>query len=935
MLNGPGGIGARQGTCALMVLLTSVASWGMSPTAAGQESTGSNKSLEHSESNEIRALRTETSRTFQNPDGSHTLEVFATPIHYVVKRHWEEIDNALVPSQRPGYAYENAANAYKLLIPNDIASTPVRIEIGEEWLEFRPLGASGSPIVDGNRATFPSAIEDVDIIYEAGNAGVEELFRLPAPTSPNEFDFSLDTSPGLEPEAPDSGGVPLGTVGDHSVSFAPLIMYEEADESAQSGRVEFAVSEVAEGSTAPEMTVDAADAWLENAEREYPVIIDPPVEVTGPEDTKDCWIYEVDSGDCTTGAINLGKINGSARRGLAQFVLPDYLNTSIPINSATLTLYAKEAPSAFAVDVHRIANGWTECVTWTKRNKPGTGCSDAITRSWNSPGGDFIATPEASIGNISGTGFKHWPVTGVVKGWVSGLNQNHGFLLKVGSELAGRSVIFNSSDAVYPQDSKLPTLTIDIDPLDVSVASSTTGPRFTDWGYDIKNEAEATKMAQPKPPQVVGQPSVDGLAEKIFSQPDAEHPGRLGMDVLRIPIFAASHSQSGYSANLSAYDIKYADVVAAVKRAKAAKPNVRIFASLKLEGEQTLPEFARTLREQGDGDTAKEQLVKPAEYELLLRDFLAYMKTKSINIDVLGVDNEAYWNKAGITLAVHDTIADSLRADCANTTPPPFVCPTSFIGPEVFEPNKWIPTETTAVIQPVDWLDARWNNVDYRDAINIAGTHYYSKARDDAPATGVGSYVDALNRFADAANNTSRTTTLWDSEFHWNLDAPATPGGENEGMTEIDIAARGLISGFDHFDKGFQGIVWWDLIGPSSNTDTATIQSDLVRSTTDSFAVNAAGADGDTVLRFGSLNLRAFKSGTQMNLWAVNDSGTDKVRSIVIQGTTLPATAPATVTQWTSERKTMDNKSVTRDLALVMPAHSVTYLRVPNAYPAP
>lgn len=135
-----------------------------SPTASGQEAPGLTiPDSGEAEPEELVHLRTKSSRTFLDSEGDFVTEMFTEPIHYKDDGAWAEIDNTLIPSDRPGYAYENAANVYKLLIPEDIAEAPVRIEIGQEWIEFQPEGASGGPAVEGATATFESAIEDVDI----------------------------------------------------------------------------------------------------------------------------------------------------------------------------------------------------------------------------------------------------------------------------------------------------------------------------------------------------------------------------------------------------------------------------------------------------------------------------------------------------------------------------------------------------------------------------------------------------------------------------------------------------------------------------------------------------------------------------------------------------------------------------------------------------
>ena len=59
---------------------------------------------------EVPSLRTETSRTVQNPDGSFTAEVSSNAMNYKdATGGWQPINSQLVRSSTPGFAVENAA----------------------------------------------------------------------------------------------------------------------------------------------------------------------------------------------------------------------------------------------------------------------------------------------------------------------------------------------------------------------------------------------------------------------------------------------------------------------------------------------------------------------------------------------------------------------------------------------------------------------------------------------------------------------------------------------------------------------------------------------------------------------------------------------------------------------------------------------------------
>lgn len=54
---------------------------------------------------ELVGRRTQSSKTFRNPDGTVTTRLFSGPVHYRGRDgRWKEIDSSLVVADQPGYA---------------------------------------------------------------------------------------------------------------------------------------------------------------------------------------------------------------------------------------------------------------------------------------------------------------------------------------------------------------------------------------------------------------------------------------------------------------------------------------------------------------------------------------------------------------------------------------------------------------------------------------------------------------------------------------------------------------------------------------------------------------------------------------------------------------------------------------------------------------
>src|SRR5712671_4681909 len=173
---------------------------------------------------------------------------------------------------------------------------------------------------------------------------------------------------------------------------------------------------------------------------------------------------------------------------------------------------------------------------------------------------------------------------------------------------------------------------------------------ITDWGYDIKEGGKAAGLT----------PS---FAQTIFVTD--------GMTCLRLPIYGdtgnPAHPSSGVV--IASY---YAEVLTAITNARAARSNVLLFASKKLQGDTSFPAWVKD----SNG-------IIPLQYALMLADFLQFMQRNGISIDVLGIDNEMQFNEGNITPDKYTQTVDALK-DLATSRG--FVMPRQLIGPEDYGP---------------------------------------------------------------------------------------------------------------------------------------------------------------------------------------------------------------------------------------------------------
>ena len=407
---------------------------------------------------ELVEKRSATSKTFLLPDGSKQTEVFTSPVHYRASDgDWAPIDNTLVESAKPGYAAENGANSYELLIPTDAGRQPVRFGADGEWVSFAAQGADGAPQVQGNAASIGGLGAGTRLEYEATGAGVKETFVLqeaPSNEAASSWAFDLDTSAGLTPRLAADGGLNfVDEAGDVAfVAPAPFMTDSSGTDAGYSDAVSFDLAQAGDGW---QLTLAADPVWLDDPARVFPVRVDPTITANGA--VRDCWInqFSPNTPNCGAGSdwIRAGWSGGDARRSLLEFNLD-----SIPANATGITadlgLYVDNTQTSNVATAtyvaRRMTRSWTGLATWNNYNG---------TNPWTTPGGDFTVSGAAGT-NINGatSGYRNIDATPMTSAWVRGTEPNHGMVVKQQPENVNSILGFFSSDSA--NSARWPKLTV-------------------------------------------------------------------------------------------------------------------------------------------------------------------------------------------------------------------------------------------------------------------------------------------------------------------------------------------------------------------------------------------------------------------------------------------------------------------------------------------
>jgi RHS repeat-associated protein len=393
-------------------------------------------------SGEVLSMRSRTSRTYLRPDGAYRAVISPGSMNYRDGNGvWQPIDNRLVASTSPGYAYENRANRYRLSLPFDLALAPVRVEAEGAWVSFSLVGASGVVDVAGATAAYAGALPGVTLAYAALPDEVKETITLAGPkATAGPFRFAVEASAGLAAARNDEGGIDFrDRSGKVLFSFVPPDVADSSGMALTREPVSLALAPRTGGFL---VTLAVDPDWLADPARRWPVVVDPVLEVTP---SQDCQIAagQPTTNFCSANTLRVGR-DTAARRSLLKFDLSSIPAKQVTVTSAELSLYCTGKTTSNVADyvVHRVTRAWTNGATWNKYDG---------TNNWTTPGGDYDAREYATVNtNCATLGEKNWYPTDLVQEWADGTHPNHGLLLKQKTEVVANVLDFASVEHAEP-----------------------------------------------------------------------------------------------------------------------------------------------------------------------------------------------------------------------------------------------------------------------------------------------------------------------------------------------------------------------------------------------------------------------------------------------------------------------------------------------------
>ncbi|MBC2254423.1 RHS repeat-associated core domain-containing protein [Listeria ivanovii] len=420
-------------------------------TATGVEAP--TKTSEESVPTEVKEERTENEIVYDNHDGSFTKQIFADPINMEVDGDMARIDanveketesGMIVPKQTPldlGFLEQMENGAYQKLTKAG-AEVTFRLK-GARQGEIEQAVTDQPATYQENEVTYKEVFPKIDLRHLTFPQSVKEDLVLQEPNQIDTYVYQVETK--LDVKKAENGDVIFeNKAGDTLYTLPKPVMTdsnvgEETGEAALSEEVSFEVKSLTK--TVYELQLKVDTEWLNDAERVYPVYIDPSVRLdevynanvnsANPTSTNigsKLW----DSGQ-NAYTLKLGKWDNSTGNNAAFLKMDTSTLNKATISKATLKVYNIWHMSPTVKNdlwYYEAKANWSPWqVTWN--TVPG------VTR----------------LGSVN-VGRGEWAnldVTNTVQAWASGARANYGFRLGTNSEQTyWKKLVASENNKNYP-----------------------------------------------------------------------------------------------------------------------------------------------------------------------------------------------------------------------------------------------------------------------------------------------------------------------------------------------------------------------------------------------------------------------------------------------------------------------------------------------------
>lgn len=422
---------------------------------------------------EVESLRSRTSSTWVNPNGSLTTEMHSAPIRFKDDHgDWRNVDLSLGEGKDGSLAPAGSDRGLHLFGPREakdgksgpgkrtaIASADAgsKGSVALGW-----TGTVPAPSVTGSTADYKEINKGVDLQVAALGTGFETLLSVDSAAAAKDSWTLPLTAAGVTPRNDKDGGISFLNDNNDVVSrLLPARTWDAArDKAGQPASVApVAMSTAKDDQGRWNLMLTPEKGWLTDPDRVYPVTIDPTYTQVQVAPSFDTYVASNVSTDLSSASVlQAGSPDGTVQtRSFLSFPLASVQGKSIVSGSLSLNETGSGSCTASGVEVWD-AGGASTSTRWN--SQPTIGSSQGAA----SAAAGYSASCPATRISI--------PITNLVKTWAAGSASTGSLMVRASSETTASAFkTFSSSETA---NSPYLTFTYDQPPL-----ASTDAPTFT------------------------------------------------------------------------------------------------------------------------------------------------------------------------------------------------------------------------------------------------------------------------------------------------------------------------------------------------------------------------------------------------------------------------------------------------------------------------
>ena len=445
---------------------------------------------------EVTEMREESVKYFLCDDGSYIAATYAAPVHYNENGVWKEIDNTLTPSSKSGETVYSTKGGLNVTVPSDLGSgkrftatnggytisfgvksidnslsaqakvvetdalpSVVKMnstaEISNEKVTASSMAQKAETLTEKQKVekfnneqmtvdkqsgavVYKGFDRQSDLEYIVTSNSLKENIVVYKPQDEYVYRFDLD-SDGLIPiEQPNGSIILVESEASQEAVFTLDAPYMYDANGAESYDIELSIKENGDEYV---VMVEADSTWLNNSEREFPVVIDP---TWSAPNSKIQDVYVINgtfaNSPRSNTEIRAGRNLTNIVRSYIKLSMPTNLPTGYVLKHSTLTFkkqnYFKTSKDidVRAYDCKDAASWSTSSISWN--NQPFS----------NSNNGYLNSNPEllSSVAAKSDLDSYSFSITKAVQRWLNG-EINNGIMLSSSDESTKTQVDFYST----------------------------------------------------------------------------------------------------------------------------------------------------------------------------------------------------------------------------------------------------------------------------------------------------------------------------------------------------------------------------------------------------------------------------------------------------------------------------------------------------------